>query len=75
MLTLFDTLNTVRRAVVWGRRRDTGLGPDIEHHSFAEHDAIFAAIADRDTELAAERMRKHLATVGRNLFGSMDSGA
>jgi DNA-binding GntR family transcriptional regulator len=61
--------------VVWGRRRDTGLGPDFKHHRFAEHDAIFAAIADRNTELAAERMCKHLVTVGRNLFGSMDAGA
>ena len=75
LLTLFDTLNTVRRAVVWGRRRTTGLGPDPNHHSFAEHDAIFAAITDRDMNLAATRMRTHLGTVGRNLLGSMDAGS
>ena len=75
LLTLFDTLNTVRRAVVWGRRRTTRLGPDLKHHSFSEHDAILAAIADRDMDLAARRMRQHLSTVGRNLLDSRDSGA
>ena len=77
LLTLFDTLNTVRRAVVWGRWRTTSLGPDLKHHSFAEHDAILAAIVDRDTDLAAKRMRQHLSTVGKNLlelhgFGGLD---
>ena len=74
-LTLFDTLNTVRRAVVWGRRRTARLGPDLKHHSFSEHDAIIAAIADRDMDLAAKRMRQHLSAVGKNLLDSMDSGA
>lgn len=75
LLTLFDTLNTVRRAVVWGRRRTTRLGPDFKHHSFSEHDVIIAAIAERDMDLAAKRMRQHLSTVDKNLLGSMDSGA
>ena len=75
LLTLFDTLNTVRRAVVWGRRRTTRLGPDFKHHSFSEHDAIIAAIAERDMDLAVKRMRQHLSTVDKNLLGSMDSGA
>ena len=74
-LTLFDTLNTVRRAVVWGRRRTTSLGPGLKHHRFSEHDAILAAIAERDMDLAARRMRQHLSTVGNNLLDSMDSGA
>jgi DNA-binding FadR family transcriptional regulator len=68
LLTLFDTLNTVRRAVVWGRRRTTSLGPSLEHHSFSEHDALLAAITDRDADLAAQRMRQHLGTVGNNLL-------
>ena len=68
LLTLFDTLNTVRRAVVWGRRRTTTLGPDFKHHSYSEHDAILAAIAERNLDLAAECMRQHLSTVGSNLL-------
>ena len=75
LLTLFDTLNTVRRAVVWGRRRTTRLGPDLSHHSFSEHDVILAAIAERDMDLAAKSMRQHLGTVGRKLHDSMEAGA
>ena len=36
LLALFDTLNAVRRAVVWGRLRDEDPHPPADHHSFAE---------------------------------------
>jgi DNA-binding FadR family transcriptional regulator len=68
LLSLFDALNVVRRAVVWGRLRPYRLTPDLSHHSFAEHDAIFDAIVQRDLELAASRMRDHLQSVRRNLL-------
>ncbi|MGH6913686.1 MAG: FadR/GntR family transcriptional regulator, partial [Geminicoccales bacterium] len=68
LLSLFDALNAVRRAVVWGRLRPYRLTPDLSHHSFAEHDAIFDAIVERDLELAASRMREHLQSVRRNLL-------
>jgi DNA-binding GntR family transcriptional regulator len=42
--------------------------PDPDHHSFAEHDAIVAAIEERDMARAAECMRRHLETVERNLL-------
>ena len=60
---LFDTLNAVRRAVVWGRLRDEDPHPPADHHSFAEHEAIVAAIEDRDLAAAAARMRQHLENV------------
>ncbi|MGH6914383.1 MAG: FCD domain-containing protein [Geminicoccales bacterium] len=44
------------------------MTPDLSHHSFAEHDAIFDAIVERDLELAASRMREHLQSVRRNLL-------
>ena len=68
LLSLFDHLNTVRRAVVWGRLRVTKLTPDLHHHSFAEHDAIVEAIAERDVPLAGTCMRQHLTTVRRKLL-------
>jgi DNA-binding FadR family transcriptional regulator len=68
LLSLFDGLNAVRRAVVWGRLRPYRLTPDLSHHSFAEHDAILEAIVERDLELAASRMRDHLQSVRRNLL-------
>ncbi len=71
LLSLFDHLNTVRRAVVWGRLRVTRLTPDLDHHSFGEHDAIVQAIAERDRTLAANGMRRHLETVKRKLLSAV----
>ena len=68
LLALFDTLNAVRRAVSWGRLRANKLKPDPNHHSFAEHQAVVEAIAERDMERAAHCMRGHLETVERNLL-------
>lgn len=74
LLALFDTLNMVRRATVWGRLRTAKPTPDPGHHSFAEHDALVAAIANRDMDLAAACMRRHLEMVRRKLLGSAENG-
>ncbi len=66
LLSLFDTLNTVRRGVVWNRPRDTRR-PPADHHSFAEHEALVDAIEHHDPERAAHSMRAHLGSVGRRL--------
>jgi DNA-binding FadR family transcriptional regulator len=63
LLGLLDTLNAVRRAVTWGRLRDTPIRPPADHHSFAEHTEIVQAIADRDAAGAYEAMRRHLRSV------------
>jgi len=57
LLALLDTLNAVRRAVVWGRLRVEKLKPAPNHHSFDDHEAIVAAIEDRDLNRAASAMR------------------
>ena len=62
LISLFDTLNIVRRSAVWGQSRPTRLPPQ-DHRSFAEHDQIYEAIVDRDAERAAESMRIHLRSV------------
>jgi DNA-binding FadR family transcriptional regulator len=69
MLTLFDSLNTIRRSVTWGRRRPADSRPPADHHSFVDHEAIFAAVSGRDPAEAAAAMRRHLATVRGNLLG------
>lgn len=74
LLSLFDTLNTVRRAVVWGRLRVNRSSPEPGHHSYAEHDAVVDAIRHRDMEQAARCMHRHLDTVGRKLLNSMPEG-
>ncbi|GAB1583612.1 MULTISPECIES: FadR/GntR family transcriptional regulator [Phyllobacteriaceae] len=67
LLGLLDTLNAVKREVTWGRLRDTPVRPPVDHHSFAEHDQIVDAIANRDTAGAAAAMRAHLQNVERHL--------
>jgi DNA-binding FadR family transcriptional regulator len=68
LLALFDTLNAVRRTVVWGRLRDAADRPPADHHSFLEHERIVQCISDRDTEGARAAMQTHLTTVSRNLL-------
>lgn len=71
LLSLFDTLNMVRRSVVWARARRLPLSRKMDHHSFKEHDIILAAVAERDPAAAENAMRRHLETVANKLFSSM----
>lgn len=75
LLAIFDTINGVRRAVVWGRLRDDLPQPPADHHSFADHDAIVAAISERNRNEAALRMRLHLQRVQERLIESRDQDA
>lgn len=69
LLSLFDVLNQVRRAVAWKAVvRDTDR-PPRSHTSFAEHDRIVAAIEARDPAAAHAAMRDHLGSVSARLFG------
>ncbi len=70
LVYLFDTLNVVRRSTVWGQLRSTKL-PPRDHVSFAEHDAICAAIAARDASMAAQRMREHLNSVRERVLPAL----
>ncbi|MFN4144022.1 FadR/GntR family transcriptional regulator [Aestuariivirga sp.] len=69
LLSLFDQLNGVRRAVAWGNVTRQSAQPSPDHSSFAEHDAIAKAIAARDPAAAYEAMRTHLRSVSQRLFG------
>lgn len=68
LLAVFDTMNAVRRTVVWGRLRNERTLPPGDHHSFADHDAIIAAIEERNLAGAATAMRDHLRRVEANLI-------
>lgn len=71
MISLFDTMNQVRRATVWGQLRSTRL-PPRDHKSFAEHDAILEALMARDADAAAEAMRAHLRTIRERFLSNAD---
>ena len=66
-LYFFETLNSVRRSIVWGQPRETRK-PARDHSSFSEHDAIAAAIAAGDGDLAARAMVGHLKSVYSRLL-------
>lgn len=68
LLSLYGTLNTVRRAIVWGRPRLDKPVPDATHHSHAEHTALVEAIRGRNMAEAGERMRLHLRSVRKGLM-------
>jgi GntR family uxuAB operon transcriptional repressor len=70
LVYLFDILNVVRRSTVWGQTRTTKL-PPRDHFSFAQHDAIFAAISERDAPLASQRMREHLNSVRERVLPAL----
>lgn len=71
LVHLFDTLNAVRRSIVWGQMRSTGA-PPADHRSFDEHDAITAAIEGRDGAGAAARMHEHLCSVRERVLPAMN---
>jgi DNA-binding FadR family transcriptional regulator len=68
LLSLFDQLNAIRRAVVWGRLREHSEAPPEDHHSFIQHEEIINCVANRDSELASKLMHMHLEEVRDNLM-------
>lgn len=69
LLSLFDQLNQVRRAVAWGNVTRQSPRPSRDHSSFSQHEAIAQAIVNRDPAAAYETMRAHLRSVSQRLFG------
>ena len=72
LMSLFDTLNMVRRSVVWTRYRRVPLARKMDHHSFGEHDIILSAVANRDPVAAENAMRRHLETVANKLLAQSE---
>ena len=65
LLHLFDQLAAIRRVLTWNRPRPQPEGPPPGHPSFAEHEAIVAAIAGGEAAAAEARMHDHIAAVHR----------
>lgn len=68
LLAMFDSLNRVRREVAWGVVTRSSTRPPRDHSSFAEHEAILAAIEAHDADAAFDTMRRHLRSVSSRLF-------
>ncbi|MFA8386220.1 MAG: FadR/GntR family transcriptional regulator [Pelagibaca sp.] len=61
-LYFFETLNAVRRSILWGQPRVTRK-PAEDYSSFFEHDDIVSAIGAGEGDLAAAAMLVHLQSV------------
>ena len=70
LLAVHEIVNEVRRAVVWNWLDTRPAGPPAGYSSFAEHEAIVAAIERRDRSGAADAMRRHLRTTTDKLIGA-----
>lgn len=68
LLSLFDHLNEVRRAVAWKSVVRSRPRPPRDHSSFTEHNRIIAAIEAREPTTAHAEMRTHLKSVSARLF-------
>ncbi len=68
LLEIQRLVNGVRRSVVWGHLAKRPIGPSPDYHSFAEHDALIEAIANRDRRGAAEAMRQHLNSTASTML-------
>lgn len=68
LLSIFDQLHMVRRAVSWGRAKRLTIKPPKTHTSFEEHARIAMAIEQRDQTEAYAAVRAHLFSVSGRLF-------
>ncbi len=71
LLSLFDHLNQVRRAVAWAQVIRATEKPSRDHTSFHEHNVIVNAIEARDPVAAHAAMQAHLRSVSARLFGEI----
>jgi len=67
LMTVFETLNAVRRTLAWQTVR-TNQTPPANYTTFVEHEAIIEAIMRREPQLAADAMRTHLESVRTRLI-------
>ena len=63
LVGLLETLHQMRRGDDWSRLRRLSHTADVQRGNIAHHQAIVAAIAERDAQGAARAMRTHLEGV------------
>jgi DNA-binding FadR family transcriptional regulator len=57
---VFEAVNDLRRAIVWGTMRRSILRPQAREYFSAQHEVILQAIAERDATAAQAAMQRHL---------------
>ncbi len=62
LLAMFETVNEIRKQIVWNTMRRSTLKPERRAHFSEQHRRIIEAIAARDANAANNAMREHMAT-------------
>lgn len=57
---VFEAVNDLRRAIVWGTMRRSVLRPQAREYFSRQHEQIASAIAERDAAAATAAMQRHL---------------
>lgn len=68
LLHTFDAMNTARDLPVWGSSKLRSATADRRKSYEEQHEALFAALVDRDPARARSAMIAHLASVRTNLL-------
>ncbi len=69
LIAVFSGIQRMRRTEAWGRLHRRGLTMKRLEIYQRQHEAIVAALIERDAPAAEKSMRTHLLTVRRNLLG------
>jgi len=65
------TINAIRNEPAWYHLKKRTVTAELRSVYDRQHDAMVAAIVDRDPEAARDRTHDHLATVRDNLLGTV----
>lgn len=72
LIDVSSLLIAARRQPVWGGLKKRTFDAERHHCYCQEHEAIVAALRERDSDAARAAMREHLRHVRRTLLGSTD---
>lgn len=72
VIWMMEKIHEVRSHAQWSRMRLLTLNPEVVALYNRQHRAVIDAIADRDTERAAQAMKAHLSTAKASLVAVTD---
>jgi DNA-binding FadR family transcriptional regulator len=73
LISVSSLLIESRSQPIWGSLKRRSFTPELQRSYCAEHDAIVAALEDRDPDAASAAMRAHLRHVRTTLLGASGS--
>ncbi len=62
-------INAVRQQRLWSRLKQRTMTSELQHLYDAQHEAVFAALKDRDAEGARSALHQHIITLRNKILG------